>query len=137
MFVGHSSLVAPTLIHGASLAICWVLGALAARAYERDALQPAIKDTNDPKNNSRVDYTQVLVRVLQAGCFSTGLLILATQLDLLGEFHRWVQPGETEEIDFRLLTALVEVLNDIVFEAVTLVSWRLFLAKQNAQIRSE
>jgi hypothetical protein len=52
---------------------------------------------------------------------------------LLLEYNgRFVQPGESPEIDLRLLTATVEVINDVFFEAVCLVSWRLFLARQTA-----
>ncbi|GKY93889.1 hypothetical protein MPSEU_000355800 [Mayamaea pseudoterrestris] len=124
----RGSLLAPTLIHGAALALCWILGALAAKAYEADALRPLAAA------NGKMSYNTVFMRTIQAGCFGTGLLILATQLDLLLEFHRWVQPGESDEIDLRLLTALVELINDVFFEAVTLISWRLFVAKQNAQL---
>lgn len=124
--MARGSLLAPTLIHGAALAICWILGALAARSYESEAFTPST--TEHDGNN----YTPILLRTIQAGCFSTGLLVLSTQLDLLAEFQRYVQPGESEEIDFRLLTALVEVINDVFFEAVTMISWRLFVARQNA-----
>lgn len=33
----RGSLLAPTLIHGAGLAVCWLAGALAARMYEKEA----------------------------------------------------------------------------------------------------
>jgi hypothetical protein len=115
------------LIHGAALATCWILGALAARAYEKDAIIGASSEADDGKTT----YNRVLLRVFQAGAFSTGILILSTQLDLFLEFKRFVQPGESDDIDFRLLTALIELLNDVFFEAVTIVTWRLFLARQN------
>jgi hypothetical protein len=35
----RGSLLAPTLIHGAGLAVCWLAGALAARMYEREAFE--------------------------------------------------------------------------------------------------
>jgi hypothetical protein len=120
------TLVAPTLVHGAALASCWMIGALAARAYERDALAPQ-------RNDSLFDYSILITRILQAGACSIGILILMTQLDLLLEFGRWVQPGESQDKDFRLLTAAVEVTNDCVFEAIALGSWRLFLASRNAK----
>ena len=120
----RGSLVAPALIHGAALASCWITGALAAKAYERPAIAPAADNTTG--------YATVVWRVVQAGAFASGLLILATQFDLLTEYGRWVQPGESQQIDLRLLTASVEVLNDIVFEAGTILIWRLFLARQTA-----
>lgn len=115
----RGSLVAPTLIHGASLACCWIAGALAAKAFEVKAF-----DVSDGKG-----YGTVLLRTIQAGAFASGLLILATQTELLFEFGRWVQLGESEEIDIRLLQAAVELINDIFFEAAVLLSWRLVHAK--------
>lgn len=121
LYSSRGSLIAPTLIHGAALASCWIVGALAARAYQQDA----IAADADGKLGT------VLARVVQAGAFATGILILATQTDLFLEYGRWVQVGETEEIDFRLLVALVELSNDVFFEATTMVTWRLYLAWQS------
>ena len=53
------------------------------------------------------------------------MLILTTQAGPFVEFGRWVQLGESDETDFRLLVATVELLNDVVFEAVTISFWRL------------
>lgn len=113
----RGALLAPTLIHGAALSCCWLLGALVARAYEEDAIDPTIKG-----------YGTVLWRIFQAGCFASGCLILSTQLDLLFEFGRYVQPGENSEIDTRILSAWIEVLNDIIFEILAIVPLRLYLA---------
>lgn len=114
----YGSLVAPTLIHGAGLATCWLLGALASKAYESDAF-------NISEGRG---YGTVVLRIVQAGAFATGLLVASTQLDLFLEFGRWVQPGESDEIDLRLLTAIVELINDVVFEAGVLSAWRLYRA---------
>jgi len=121
LYTSRGSLLAPALIHGAALATCWIIGALAAKTYELEAIVP----------NEKNEYGTILWRVCQAGAFASGLLILATQLDLLSEFGRWVQLGESEETDFRLLLAAVELINDIFFEAITLITWRLFLASQS------
>lgn len=118
----RGTLVAPTLIHGAGLAFCWLAGALAAKAYQREAFDPTIDG-----------YGTVLLRIAQAGAFATGLLIFGTQLDLLMEFGRYVQPGESEEIDLRLLSAVVELLNDVIFEASCITSSRLLLAFMTAR----
>jgi hypothetical protein len=123
LWQARGSLLAPTLIHGAGLACCWLLGALAARAYEFKAIDPTIEGGG---------YGTVLATILKAGAFATGALIFATQLDLLVEYGRYVQPGESEEIDLRLLSATVEVLNDIIFEAGVLTSLRLYLAVSTA-----
>ena len=59
-------------------------------------------------------------------------------MDLVWEFHgRWIQLGESEETDFRLLVAAVELINDVVFEAVTLVTWRLLLAYQTERLSNQ
>jgi len=79
-------------------------------------------------------YGEVVKRILQAGSFATGLLIFATQIDLLFEFGRFVQLGEDDLVDFRLLRASVEVINDIVFEAGVLGSWRLYRASLTSEL---
>ena len=117
LWQARGSLLAPTLIHGAALACCWLTGALAAEAYSRKAIDPTVNG-----------YGAVIGSVLRAGAFATGILVLSTQIDLLLEYGRYVQPGESEEIDLRLLCALVEVLNDVIFEASTIASLRLLLA---------
>jgi hypothetical protein len=122
LWQARGSLVAPTLIHGAGLAFCWLAGALAAQAYQRNAYDPTVDG-----------YGTVLFRIAQAGAFATGLLILGTQIDLFAEFGRYVQPGESEEIDLRLLSAVVELINDIIFEASCITSSRLFLAFMTAR----
>jgi len=132
----RGSLLAPTLIHGAGLAVCWLAGALAAKSFERDAF--TLTNNNYDDDESSVSslsigekikqYDTVLLRLFQAGAFACGILIVSTQLDLLLEFKRYVQFGESEETDFRLLVASVEVINDIVFEALVISSWRLIHA---------
>lgn len=124
-YAGPGSLLAPTLIHGAALASCFVVGALAARAYELDAIVPR----KLPNDDTTWDYTKVISSVLQAGAFATGVLIMGTQFDLYTHLG-YVQLGDSPETDFRLQVAVVELTNDIVFEAVSLLAWRLYLAKQ-------
>jgi len=115
---GSGSLIVPTLIHGAGLTLCWVLGCLASKNYESDAFNIS----------GGRGYTTVIKRLVQSGSFAVGLLILSTQFDLLLEYGRYVQPGESDEIDLRLLNAIVEVANDIVFEAGVLSLWRIYRA---------
>jgi hypothetical protein len=160
---GIGSLLAPTLIHGAALASCWLVGAIAAQAYRRDAISPTRRRTvptinnnnnyinndamnknfkNDNNNNNnhstddllqnnQWDYSNVFLSIIKAGSFAIGMLIIATQFDVLIENGgRYVQLGESDETDFRLLLAVVEVTNDVVFEAITMSIWRLYLAFQ-------
>jgi hypothetical protein len=116
-FTTQGAFVAPTLIHGAGLACCWLLGCLAAKAYEKP---------NFRVNNEQGGYTRIVSSTIQAGAFASGILILATQFDLYQEFHGYVQLGESALIDARIYRALVEVVNDIFFEFMVLLSWKLF-----------
>jgi hypothetical protein len=137
LYSNRGSLLAPTLIHGAALASCWITGALAAKAYERTSISPVPRKAqgNSPTPSQvEWDYSNVLTTIVKSGAFAIGLLILATQIDLLFEYKRYVQVGESDEIDFRLLVAIVEVINDSVFEAITITFWRLFLAYQTERV---
>jgi len=120
--------LAPALIHGAGLAVCWLTGALAAKMYERDAF--TVKEGNE--GDSVLDfigrYDTIIIKLVKAGAFASGILILSTQVDLLLEFKQYVQFGESDETDLRLLRASVEVINDIFWEALVLSSWRIFHA---------
>ncbi|KAL9181942.1 hypothetical protein ACHAXT_012285 [Thalassiosira profunda] len=128
----RGSLLAPALIHGAGLAVCWLAGALAARSFEAEAFR--LKDVEGDGSKLGIletigRYDTVLIRLIQAGAFASGILILSTQLDLLLEFGgRYIQYGESEETDLRLLVGTVEVINDIFWEALVLGSWRIIHA---------
>eukprot|EP00584_Thalassiosira_punctigera_P000966 CAMPEP_0172538544 /NCGR_PEP_ID=MMETSP1067-20121228/9915_1 /TAXON_ID=265564 ORGANISM="Thalassiosira punctigera, Strain Tpunct2005C2" /NCGR_SAMPLE_ID=MMETSP1067 /ASSEMBLY_ACC=CAM_ASM_000444 /LENGTH=319 /DNA_ID=CAMNT_0013324061 /DNA_START=116 /DNA_END=1075 /DNA_ORIENTATION=- len=134
----RGSLLAPTLIHGAGLAVCWIAGALAARMYERESftVKGEIGEGNSLSRRRSAAgaldvigrYDTVLLRLFQAGAFASGMLIVSTQLDLLAEFGGYVQYGESDETDFRLLVATVEVINDIFWEALVIGSWRIIHA---------
>ena len=131
----RGSLLAPTLIHGAGLAVCWLAGALAAKSFERDAFTLTNNNYDDENGGSRLSigekikqYDTVLLRLFQAGAFACGILIVSTQVDLLLEFKRYVQFGESDETDFRLFLAGAEVINDIFFEALIISSWRIIHA---------
>mmetsp|Transcript_15497 Transcript_15497/g.29243 ORF Transcript_15497/g.29243 Transcript_15497/m.29243 type:complete len:259 (+) Transcript_15497:40-816(+) len=118
----QGALLVPTLIHGAGLAGCWLMGALAAKAYDSEAFNVS----------GGRGYGTVVKRIFQAGAFATGILIFSTQLDLFLEFGRYVQLGENEDTDLRLLSAVVELINDVFFEALVLSSWRLYRASLTA-----
>jgi hypothetical protein len=112
MFATSGAFLAPTLIHGAGLACCWLLGCLAAKGYERTVYEGS--------------FGQVAISTIQAGAFATGLLLLATQFHLYQEMGSYVQVGDSPETDMRIYQTLVEVTNDIFFEATTLLTWRLY-----------
>jgi hypothetical protein len=117
LFPAQGSFLAPTLIHGAGLAFCWLAGCLAAKGFEKDAFEGSLG--------------QVFFASIKAGAFATGLLILATQIDLFIDLGGFVQLGESPETDRRLLIAADEVIKDIFFEATVLISWRLLRSKMN------
>ena len=130
--------MAPTLIHGAGLAVCWLDGALAARMYEREAFTVKGEDGKEGNWCRRRSpggvldalgrYDTILVRLFQAGAFASGILIVSMQMDLLLEFKGYVQYGESNETDLRLLVAATEVINDIFWEALVIGSWRIIHA---------
>ncbi len=113
-FVPRGAVLAPTLIHGAGLACCWLLGCLAVKGYEKETFQG--------------DLPQVLLSTIKAGAFACGVLIMGTQIDLYQEMGGYVQIGDSPETDVRIYRALVEIINDIFFEASTLLAWRALRA---------
>lgn len=122
LWQARGSLLAPALIHGAGLACCWIAGALASQAYENKAIDPTVEG-----------WGTVVGTVVKAGAFASGVLILSTQLDLLLEFGRWIQLGESQETDRRIITAFFEVASDIFFEATAISSLRFYLAWSTAK----
>ena len=120
----RGSLLAPALIHGAGLAVCWLAGALAARSWKREAF--TVGPAEEGGSTGLLGrYGGVLSRLFQAGAFASGVLILSTQADLLLEFGRYVQYGESDSTDLRLAVATVEVASDIFWEAVVIGTWRI------------
>jgi len=114
-FTPRGSVLAPTLVHGAGLACAWLLGCLAAKAYER--------------KNYEGELSNVFATTVRAGAFASGILILATQIDLYRDMGGYFQVGESAETDLRIYRALVELINDIFFEAATLLVWRVFRSR--------
>ena len=106
----RGAVLAPTLIHGAGLACCWLLGCLAAKGYESEAFEG--------------ELPRVLLSTIKAGAFACGVLIMGTQIDLYQEMGGYVQIGDSPETDVRIYRALVEIINDIFFEATTLLAFR-------------
>ena len=121
------------------MAVCWGLGALAARLYEREAFAlspppPPSKEEKGGRTGTSSSssspflggYAHVLAGLVRAGAFAAGVLVLSTQFDLLLEFRgRYVMLGESDETDFRLLVAYVEIINDVFWEGLVLSTWRI------------
>jgi hypothetical protein len=146
-------LLAPTLLHGAALALVWLVGALAARAYERPAISPvkergptsvfgnkdedpAGTTTTTSSSRDRWDYSRVWLALFQAGAAATGLWIFATQVDVYMDVGGYAQWGDSTVTDARLIIAATEGIADFVFEAITIIIWRLYLAYQTERMGS-
>lgn len=110
--VPRGSFLAPTLIHGAGLACCWVLGTLASEGYKRSAYEG--------------DAATIFVGTAKAGAFAVGCLVLATQFDLYRDMGGYFQVGDSVETDMRIYRALVELINDCFFEGIVMLSWRFY-----------
>lgn len=105
----------PALSHGAKLSCAWIPGALAAKAFEREAYDGSVDEA--------------VRRTVKAGCFAIGILILATQIQLSAEFAaRGLPPpqlGDSPETDLLLNGVASELIADCAFEAVGLIAWRV------------
>jgi len=80
------------------------------------------------KETFQGELPQVLLSTIKAGAFACGVLIMGTQIDLYQEMGGYVQIGDSPETDVRIYRALVEIINDIFFEASTLLAWRALRA---------
>ena len=113
--------VAPALSHGAKLAACWIPGALAARAYEREAYDGTVDEA--------------VRRTVKGGCFAVGVLVLLTQASLTLKFASMgmapPQLGDSPETDLVLNGAASELIADAAFEAAALIAWRIVRCKSD------
>jgi hypothetical protein len=104
----------PAIAHGAKLASVWVVGGLAGKAYERKAFDGT--------------FQEAMRRTVKAGCFSVGLLIFITQIEVAHKMHvlGLGDPvlGSSPEGDLVINGALSELLVDIFSEAGALLTWR-------------
>ena len=106
--------ILPAVSHGAGLAGCWLLGALAANAFEKEAYMGTLGDT--------------LSRTWRGGAFSVGVLLLCTQFDYSASLlTQGVDPFEaSREADYRTLTTAFEVITDVSVQAVGLTAFRIY-----------
>ena len=114
--------ILPALVHGSELAVCWVLGALAASAYEAEAYMGSLQEA--------------LSRTWRAGAFAVGVLLLSTQLaTYITLSSQGLDPytiPSTEGIDSGaradgiILRTAFEVLCDVAVQAVQLTLFRAY-----------
>ncbi len=103
------------LNHGAALAVCWLLGALAASAFEKEAFCGSLADA--------------LARTWKAGAFATGVLLLCTQFATYSTLSAaGIDPVDTSSaaLDLRLSSVASEVVADVAVQAVGLTAFRTF-----------
>ena len=111
-----------TIEHGAALAACWILGALAASAYESEAFTGT--------------WQTALTRTWKGGAFAIGVLIFSTQLSLylslssqgLDPYTIPSQAGvdSNSAADRQILTTAFELFCDCSVQAVQLTLFRLY-----------
>ena len=106
--------ILPALSHGAGLASCWVLGALAAKAFERGAYMES--------------WQEALSRTWRGGAFATGMLVLSTQLvTAVALSERGIDyTVPSTEADYEVIRRGFEVICDIAVQAVGLTAFRLY-----------
>ena len=110
--------ILPALSHGAGLAGCWTLGALAAQAFERGAFTGT--------------WQEAFARTWKGGAFATGILLLATQLStFIALTERGLDPttaglGVDPAADYEVIRRGFEVICDIAVQCVGLTAFRLY-----------
>jgi len=114
--------VLPALSHGAGLALCWTLGALAASAYESEAYMGT--------------WQTALGRTWRAGAFAVGVLIFSTQASLFVSLSsQGLDPytvpttegiDSLERADTQILQTAFELIIDVIVQATSLTLFRLF-----------
>ena len=114
--------ILPTLVHGSELAACFVLGALAANAYESAAFDGTLREA--------------ITRTWRAGAFATGVLLLSTQattyLSLTSQgLDPYTVPSTAgidagARADAQILSTAFEVLCDVAVQGVQLTLFRAY-----------
>ena len=76
-------------------------------------------------------YLETLKRVLSAGAFAVGLLIVTTQLQTGLSIGFGVQFGDSPWSDVVLLQGTDDLIHDSLTEAVVVTSWRFYRTSQS------
>ena len=109
--------VLPAVAHGCQLAICWLLGAFAASAFEKGAYMDG--------------WQEALRRCWRAGAFATGTLILCTQAKTYAVLSAaGLEPvlGASFEGDVAMINSVNELVVDALTQATALTAFRLYRA---------
>jgi len=90
------------------------------QAYDRKAY-----DYPPPQGNSK-RYAETLKRVLSAGAFAAGLLVVTTQFTTSASLGFGVAFGDDPATDLILLAATDDLIRDGLTEAVVMTTWRFY-----------
>ena len=104
--------VLPAVAHGCQLAICWLLGAFAASAFEKGAYTDG--------------WQEALRRCWRAGAFATGTLILCTQAKTYAVLSAaGLEPvlGASFEGDVAMINSVNELEVDALTQATALTAF--------------
>ena len=110
--------VVAACVHGSKLAMFWIVGALAAKAYEVEAYD--------------ADYPEAIKRTVKAGCFACGSLILVEQASLRKSLEEIIGRGASTEYEFGTNVAADLLINsktsdlilDCFVSAISMLLWR-------------
>lgn len=107
--------ILPAIEHGSGLALCWLLGAVAARAFESEAYSSSLGNA--------------IKRTWSAGAFAIGILLMSTQLGTFIVMTIDQQSpflGDSIEADMRLVAIANEVILDCFVQAIGLTLFRIY-----------
>jgi len=118
--------IVPAVSHGAGLAACWLLGALAAGAFSSEAYSGTLG--------------AALSRTWKAGAFATGMLLLCTQLvtfvTLTAQGIDALDPADVlAKGEATILTTADEVIFDVIVQATGLTAFRVYRWKDAQQYK--
>ena len=110
--------IVPACSHGAGLAACWILGALAAEAFERGAYLGT--------------WQEAFSRTWKGGAFAAGILLLSTQVStFVALTERGLDPstaglGIDPAADLEVIRRGFEATCDIAVQCVGLTAFRIY-----------
>eukprot|EP00931_Biecheleriopsis_adriatica_P042777 TRINITY_DN2439_c0_g2_i1.p1 TRINITY_DN2439_c0_g2~~TRINITY_DN2439_c0_g2_i1.p1 ORF type:complete len:281 (-),score=24.56 TRINITY_DN2439_c0_g2_i1:158-1000(-) len=120
--VARGAFLGPTLMHGAGLSVCWIVGLLSVRGFEGAAM-------------SSRDLGATLTLALRAGVVAALLwwLVMLSQVESSGGIPETagqcdMMDKECMEADARVIQYYFDATLDIGAEAIILTSWRLMYA---------
>lgn len=117
--VSGQSVALPSLGHGVILAMCWMLGALAVRAFEAKAVFPSHPDWS-------------LGRFALAGIIAVWVLLMSNEISLLSQGISPLWFGTMGvDVDMKLIRTHVDIAIDSTLSALALGIWRIAFIRES------